>query len=298
MFVQVTCHTINWVTSFIDENGDVRWRWISQSKKDADLDTCSLLYFRTAEDALENFRVTKGGDWLLRDPARYEDALEKERKRKGEKRAEESGREYKAYGARSENPFGPIFSTGEQPAGGGVTPRMWDVFFPGDGYRRPLTTIRIIFHSPPHPADVYRALEADGQITDRSGMDVDFSDLDDEDDPQILVDFSPTKHHQPPVNRFLLLPSGTLKHRKPNPLGPIFAEGFSRPEEELFRWNVLQPDGSYIHVFLPKYPSIPEIAHSLGRDARSVISFKKYNSGDQRGIEFDDFSFYKLNRVW
>lgn len=89
-----------------------------------------------------------------------------------------------------------------------------------------------------------------------------------------------------------------MSSRKPNPLGPIFAQGWSRPDEELYRWNVLQPDGSWTHVFLPKYPSHAEIAVALGRDPREVVSFHKYQSGNERGVEFDDLSFYKLNRVW
>jgi hypothetical protein len=87
-------------------------------------------------------------------------------------------------------------------------------------------------------------------------------------------------------------------NRLPNPLGPIFAEGLSRPGEELYRWNVHHIGGSYTYVFLPKYPSFVEIANALGLDSRDVVSFHKFSSDDRRGVEFADKSYYELNRVW
>lgn len=51
----------DWMIRFADQNGDLRWRWVSQSKKDASRDLSSLSHFRTVEEAMENFDRTSGG---------------------------------------------------------------------------------------------------------------------------------------------------------------------------------------------------------------------------------------------
>jgi hypothetical protein len=121
-------------------------------------------------------------------------------------------------GVRKPNPWGPIFSQPSSPSG--VGGGLWEVLTPADGYSRSLARIGLPSSTSVNKAHVLRALEDAGQITDRSGMDVDFDYVDDPDDPHISVDFPATKHGWKAVNRFLIVPA-----RNPNPFGPIFSTG-------------------------------------------------------------------------